>query len=144
MGLAAFQERLGHPFRDPELLQRALTHDSLPNEVQGRRSNERLEFLGDAVLELIVREALFQAHPDRREGWMTQEKRRLVRNDALAQLGAALGVDEVLEMGRGQAQRGLSDAIRADTFEALLGAVFLDDSYEAAKAVALRHLDLTT
>ena len=97
----AFQARLGYQFRDLELLQRALTHASLPNEVPGLRSNERLEFLGDAVLELAVRDALLRAYPERREGWMTTKKRQIVRNRALAEAGRSLRVGEVLEMGRG-------------------------------------------
>ena len=138
----AFQERLGYSFRNIELLQRALTHASLPNEAPDRRSNERLEFLGDAVLELAVRDALFRAFPERREGWMTTRKREIVRNQALAEAGRALRVGEVLEMGKGQRKRGIYDSMRANTFEALLGAIFMDSDYETAARVALQHVTI--
>ncbi|RMH04703.1 MAG: ribonuclease III [Planctomycetota bacterium] len=114
--------RLGHRFRDRELLARALTHASARDA-----HNERLEFLGDAVLDLVVAEALYFALPGKREGELTELKALLVSRDTLERVGRRLGLEEWIETGRGLAGRGsLPRSVLGNAVEALLGAVYLD------------------
>lgn len=124
--LAAF----GHDFESPELLERALTHRSA-----SRRNNERLEFLGDAVLNLAISAELTERCPDADEGDLTRLRASLVRGTTLAQLAAELGLGEHLHMGSGELKSGgfRRASILADAFEAVLGAVYLDAGYAVAR-----------
>ena len=127
--LARFaQERLGHRFAVPALLEQALTHRS-----HGPRHNERLEFLGDGVLGCAVADELYARFPDLPEGKLTQLRASLVREEALVQVAQALGVAELVLAGPAP----MPPSILADTVEALFGAVFLDGGYPAARQVVL-------
>ncbi len=133
--LAAIQAELGYTFGRPEHLTRALTHSSFANEQgQAPESNERLEFLGDAVLELTVSECLFRRYPDAHEGQLTRIRSRLVKEKTLAELARVLGLNRTILLGRGEESQGGRDrdSLLADALEALLGAVFLDGGYPAA------------
>lgn len=134
------QERIGYRFRDRELLQTALIHSSYANEYNNSlEHNERLEFLGDAVLELIISEALYLKYPRTREGDLTRMRARLVSEPALADMGRRLGLQNHLYLGRGEEIQGgrERDAILCDAIESILGAVFLDSGFESVKQVIL-------
>ena len=115
--------RLGHAFREPELLVRALTHRS-----QGEANNERLEFLGDAILTFLVAEHLFNACPDAAEGKLTRLRSRVVRRASLAAAARKLDIGDALVLGAGERKtRGRErDSILAGAFEAVIGALYLD------------------
>ncbi|MCP5285781.1 MAG: ribonuclease III [Burkholderiaceae bacterium] len=135
--LAALQRRLGHVFDDPALLQRALTHRSF-----GAEHNERLEFLGDAVLSLAISSLLFRQFADSAEGDLTRVRAHLVREDSLHRLALALRLPDVLRLSDGEARGGGAQrpSILADAAEALLGAIYLDAGFEKAQAVVTRLL----
>jgi ribonuclease-3 len=117
------QDRLGYAFNDLGLLDQALTHRSC-----GARNNERLEFLGDAILDFAVAELLFQVEPDAHEGRLTRLRAHLVRRETLAAIARDLGLGEVLRLGPGERKSGgrSRDSILADAFEAVVGAIYLD------------------
>jgi len=117
------QDRLGYAFNDLGLLDQALTHRSC-----GARNNERLEFLGDAILDFVVAELLFQVEPDAHEGRLTRLRAHLVRRETLAAIARDLGLGEVLRLGPGERKSGgrSRDSILADAFEAVVGAIYLD------------------
>ena len=122
-------ETLGYSFRDGRLLRQALTHRSAPG-----RSNERLEFLGDAVLDIVVSEALFHSLPDAPEGDLSRLRASLVRDTSLAGIAADLGVGDHLVLGSGERKTGghRRQSILADALEALFGAVYLDSGFDSA------------
>ena len=128
-------------FADIGLLERALVHDSFLAEFPGvfEESNERLEFLGDSVLDLVVAEELTRRYPGRPEGALTQMRASLVDKVALAGVGRRLGLGEWLVMGKGETEIGGAEreSNLANAFEALLGALFLDGGYEAAREFSL-------
>lgn len=128
---------IGHSFGDPELKQRALTHRSA-----GSRNNERLEFLGDALVNLIAAEALYQRWPRADEGELTRARAALVRESALAGLARGLNLGDQLELGPGELKSGgfRRDSILADAFEALVAAIYLDAGFEACRAWVLQRL----
>jgi ribonuclease III len=130
--LEALQRRLGHRFASPALLQRALTHRSW-----GSEHNERLEFLGDAVLSLAVSGLLFERFSGSDEGDLTRVRAHLVREDSLHRAALALGLPELLRLSEGEARGGGAQrpSILADALEALIGAVFVDGGYDAALAL---------
>jgi ribonuclease-3 len=139
--LEDIQERMGYRFRDSSILQTALIHSSYANEYNNSlEHNERLEFLGDAVLELIVSEALYLKYPRTREGDLTRMRARLVSEPALAEMARRLGLQEHLYLGRGEEIQGgrERDAILCDALESILGAIFLDSGFQQAKEVILR------
>ena len=117
------QDRLGYTFNDPDLLDHALTHRSC-----GARNNERLEFLGDAVLDFVVAELLYETEPDAHEGRLTRLRAHLVRRETLAAIARELDLGERLRLGPGELKSGgrRRDSILADAFEAVIGAVYLD------------------
>jgi ribonuclease III len=131
-------DALGHRFGDPDLLQRALTHRSA-----GARNNERLEFLGDALLNLIVAEALFERLPRADEGMLTRVRAALVRESSLAGIARELGLGDRLQLGPGEMKSGghRRDSILADALEALVAAVYLDAGFEACRGVVLQWFD---
>jgi ribonuclease-3 len=133
--LAALQDRLQHRFHDPGLLARALTHRSFSAE-----HNERLEFLGDSVLNLAVASLLYQRLKHQPEGDLSRVRANLVKQDTLHQLSAGLGLPAVLKLGEGEARSGghKRPSILADALEAVLGAVYLDAGYAAAEALVHR------
>ena len=129
--LDRLQRRLGYRFRDPQLLALALTHRSA-----GAANNERLEFLGDGLINFVVAEALYRARPDAEEGDLSRLRASLVCEDSLARLAEGLGLGEVLTVGGGTLKSGgfRSAPILADTLEAVLGAVYLDGGFDAGRA----------
>ncbi|HWG93193.1 MAG TPA: ribonuclease III [Mycobacteriales bacterium] len=138
--LAPLEEALGTPL-DPELAERALTHRSYAYENGGLPDNERLEFLGDAVLGLVVTDALYTAHPDLPEGQLAKLRAGVVSTRALADVARTLGLGDWLRLGKGEESTGGRDksSILADTLEALLGAVYLDRGLAGA-ALVVRQL----
>ncbi len=129
---ADLQERLGWFFQDPDRLSEALTHSTFANENPGSGpDNERLEYLGDAVLDLLVAAILYESHQEMGEGEMSRRRARVVRQSALADLARGIGVGEHLRLGVGQHRSGQTESILADAYEALVGAVFVDGGYEA-------------
>lgn len=133
--LEALQQRLGHRFAQPPLLVRALTHRSF-----GADHNERLEFLGDAVLSAAVSAQLYERFAGSDEGDLTRVRAHLVREDSLHRVALALGLPEVLWLSDGEARGGGAQrpSILADALEALIGAVFLDGGFEPAQALVRR------
>lgn len=134
--LEALQARLGVRFRVPSHLRQALIHESYAHEAQGERSNERLEFLGDAILGLVVSEVLYRGYPDREEGELTRMKALLVSRVALADLGRELGLGDALLLGRGGEVSGGRQraSLLANAFEAIVGALYLDGGFEVARS----------
>lgn len=124
------ERALGHAFREPGLLDEALTHRSA-----GTLNNERLEFLGDALLNSVVAIELFQRRPDALEGELTRLRAALVRSETLAAIAGELRLGEALIMGEGERRSGghQRSSILADAVEALVGAVFLDSDFETAR-----------
>ena len=125
-----------HRFRRPELIELALTHAS-----QGDGpDNERLEFLGDAALDLVVAEELFHRLPETAEGELTQLKASVVSRSALADAARELGLERLARVGGGMRERTLPKSVLANLYEAVFGAVYLDAGYEGARAFALETL----
>jgi ribonuclease-3 len=136
--LVAVQERLRHRFADPRLLERALTHRSFSSE-----HNERLEFLGDSVLNLAVSALLYERLTGLPEGDLTKVRATLVKQEPLHRLALGLGVPDALRLGEGEVRTGgrSRPSILADALEALIGAVYLDGGYAAAEALVRRLFD---
>ena len=126
----AFRGRLGHDFGAPDLLAQALTHRS-----HGARHNERLEFVGDAILNCVVALALYERFPGTDEGDLSRARASLVNRDTLARLARRLGLGDAVRLGEGELRSGGADrgSILADALEAVFGAVFVDGGFEAAK-----------
>ncbi|HEY8754809.1 MAG TPA: ribonuclease III, partial [Candidatus Dormibacteraeota bacterium] len=145
-GFEALQQRIGVHFRRLELLREAMTHASWNNE-RGEPSgpghdNERLEYLGDAVLELVVGEYLFRRFPAYDEGQLTQLRAALVNTVSLARLGEKLNLGETLLLGKGAAKTGARKlpSLLANAFEAMTGAIFLDQGYRVATRVFIQNI----
>lgn len=133
--LEAFQARLGHQFADPVLLRLALTHPSVAHEQSTTTlHNQRLEFLGDAVLQLCLTRELYLKYPSLGEGPLTKARAQMVNQKTLAACAQRLELGEVLILSRGEEANGgrKRPSILADAFEAVLGAIFLDAGYEVA------------
>jgi ribonuclease-3 len=141
---AKLEQTIGFSFRDRRLLQQAFVHRSYLNEnpAFSLPSNERLEFLGDAVLGLIVAESLYHTYPDLPEGQLTRLRASLVQQRTLAQVARSLSLGEYLYLGRGEEASGgrQRPSLLASTFEALLGALYLDQGLEAARRLVLNTL----
>ena len=133
--LASLQSRLQHQFSDPSLLQRAVTHRSFSAE-----HNERLEFLGDSVLNLAISTLLYRRLQAQNEGDLSRVRANLVKEGTLHQLAKDLRLDQVLHLGEGEARSGghQRPSILADALEAVIGAVYLDAGYAVAEALVLR------
>lgn len=144
MDIEKLQEKTGYVFRDKQLLETAMTHSSYSNEnrAQARHNNERLEFLGDSVLGLVVSDYLFRLYPDLPEGELTRLRASLVCESSLSGVAHGIGLGDYLLLGRGEQNgggRGRS-SILADATEALIGALYLDGGYEAARVFIKRFL----
>jgi len=140
-GVAAFEDRIGYRFRDPALLEQALTHISALYGMRNRAASyQRLEFLGDHVLGLVISDMLFRAFPKADEGELSRRLADLVRKEACADVGRAIELGEAIRLGASEANAGGRGrpAILADVCEALIGAVFIDGGYAAAAALIER------
>ncbi|MBC7995712.1 MAG: ribonuclease III [Rhizobacter sp.] len=133
--LTALQQRLGHGFAKPELLSRAVTHRSFSSD-----HNERLEFLGDAVLSLAISALLFERFGGSDEGDLTRVRAHLVREDTLHRVAVVIGLPEVLRLSEGEARGGGAQrpSILADALEAIIGATFLDGGFDPARTLVQR------
>ena len=142
---AALQQRAGYTFRDPGLLEHALTHTSRANEDAsgGVIDNESLEFLGDAVLGFAIADLLFRRFPDRDEGWKSKMKAALVSTASLARLAEGLDLGQHLLLGRGEEKTGgrRKQALLADGYEALIAAIYLDGGVEHAVSFITRQFE---
>jgi ribonuclease-3 len=145
MDIDELQSTLGFTFRDKSLLTRALTHRSYLNENPALPylDNERLEFLGDAILNFVTAEYLYQHFPEMREGDLTSLRAALVKGESLAQFATALGMPSYLLLSRGEDAAGgrARASLLAGAFEALIGAAFLDQGLPLARALALRFIE---
>jgi len=134
------QEILGYRFRDESILVQALTHAS--SNSNGAADNERLEFLGDAIVGMVVCEHLFRNYPQHREGRLTRMKSAIVSRSALGRVARSLGLTRFIIVGPGMAKRRhLPNSLYANVFEALVAAVFLDGGIEEAQRVVLSLLE---
>jgi len=140
---AALRAALGNPALDDGLLERALTHRSYAYENGGLPNNERLEFLGDSVLGVVVTETLYRTHPDLSEGRLAKLRAAVVNARALAEVGRGIGVGEHVKLGRGEETTGGRDkaSILSDTVEAVIGAVHLSGGFENSAPVVHRLFD---
>jgi ribonuclease-3 len=138
--LRLLQKELGYTFSDPSLLERSLTHVSYNREKSGGH-NEVLEFLGDAVLDLAISDLLIRSYPDRMEGDLSRMRAALVNSTVLAEKAAALHLGRVLRLGKGEERSGgrNKESILAGAFEALIGGVYRDGGYEAARVLVERY-----
>lgn len=140
--MRTLEQDLEYTFASQQLLAEALTHSSWVNEAGGAEAehNERLEYLGDAVLELCISHALFERFPDAREGDLTRVRAGLVNTRVLAEVAKELRIDARLRMGRGEERQGGREraALLADAFESVLGAVYLDGGFMAARGLVGR------
>jgi ribonuclease-3 len=148
LDIKLLQERLGYTFQKPDLLMQALTHRS-----HSKKNNERLEFLGDSVLNCTVAEMLYERYSDLDEGDLSRVRANLVKQQALYEIAQALQLSDCLRLGEGELKSGgfKRPSILADSFEAIVGAIFLDSGFEASKAVLrkwysqiLEHVDPRT
>ena len=136
--LLAFAARIGHEFAQPALLVRAVTHASLSSPT--RPDNERLEFLGDRILGLVMAEALLKADPNASEGQLAPRFNAMVRKETNADVAREIGLGEVLKLGRSEMMSGgrRRDALLGDAMEAVIAAVYMDAGCDAARALVLR------
>ncbi len=142
--LVAFEQLIGYTFREKRLLQNALTHSSYANEKHWKyeRNNERLEFLGDAVLELVSSDFIFHEHAHDMEGDMTKLRASLVCERSLAASAREIQLGKYIYLGKGEAATGGAerDSILSDAFEAVIGAIYLDSGLEEARKFILRFV----
>jgi ribonuclease-3 len=138
MDFSPLENRIDYVFKDRALLEQAFTHRSYLNESRqsGREHNERLEFLGDAVLELVVTEFLYTKYPEKPEGELTAVRAALVNTVSISEAATHLGMNDYLMLSRGESRDTgrARHIILANAFEALIGAIYLDGGYDAAKA----------
>ena len=142
--MRAIEDKLGYVFKNRGLLINALTHSSYANENRGRscESNERLEFLGDSVLGLVVADALYRRCPELPEGRMTRLRAQLVCEESLHSVASRLGLGEYIRLGRGEEHTGGRSraSILADATEALIAAMYLDGGMEVARDFIARYI----
>ena len=142
--MTALEEKLGYTFRETALLENALTHSSYANENRGKSqgSNERLEFLGDSVLGMVVADYLYRTHPDLPEGDLTRTRAALVCEGSLVEVARALDLGAYLKLGKGEDAGGgrHRPSIQADAVEAVLAAVYLDGGIGSARKIIQRFI----
>lgn len=141
--LNEFEKLLDYKFRDIALLERALTHSSYANECKdGRSNNERMEFLGDSVLSLVVSDHIFRSYTDRPEGELTKLRASLVCERSLAAYAREIKLGDFIRLGRGEKQSGgdKRDSILSDAFEAVIAAIYLDGGLESARKHIMRFI----
>ncbi len=141
--LSEFEKNIGYEFNDRMILKQALTHSSYMAEGTTCRSNERLEYLGDAVLELLVTHTLYQTYPNYREGQMTKIRAAVVSEAPLASIAREINLGKALLLGRGTDKSGgrKLNSILSDALEAVIGAIYLDGGFEASRNFILPYLD---
>ncbi len=139
--MQSFEDRLTYRFANADLLHAAFTHRSSTSESAATAHNERLEFLGDAVLQLVVTEFLYREYPGLAEGQMAKVRAAVVNRTYLSGVASNIRLGEMLRLGRGEEATGgrEKDSILADAMEAVLAAVYLDGGYEAARSVIFHH-----
>lgn len=141
--MKTLEEKLGYTFQNQKLLENALTHSSCANESRGRlQSNERLEFLGDSILGMVVADHLYRNHPDLPEGELTRTRAALVCEESLVEVAQELGLGEYLRLGKGEEAGGgrQRPSIRADAVEAVLAAVYLDGGIGSARKIIQKYI----
>ena len=142
--ISLIEEHIAYVFKDKELLLTALTHSSYAHErkINKIKCNERLEFLGDAVLELISSAYLFERYPDLPEGRLTRVRASLVSEGPLAQCALRIGLGDVLRLGKGEEAGGgrTKASVTSDAYEAVIGAIYLDGGYECARSFVEREV----
>ena len=141
--MTTLEEKLGYVFQDRSLLENALTHSSCANESRGKlQSNERLEFLGDSILGMVVADHLYRNHPDLPEGELTRTRAALVCEESLVEVAAELDLGEYLRLGKGEEAGGgrHRPSIQADAVEAVLAAVYLDGGIGSARKIITRYI----
>ena len=141
--LSDLQQRIAYTFSDPELLERALTHKSYANENKVPYHNERMEFLGDSVLNLIVSEYLMKTCPDSAEGALSRLRASVVSEPALAGVAREIGLGNHLLLGKGEEQTGgrNKDSLLSDCLEALIASIYLDRGMDATEDFVIRFFD---
>lgn len=139
----SLEQIIGHTFSEPALLKLALTHRSVSSEDPARNDNERLEFLGDAVLQLVITHVLYDRYPHLAEGQMAKVRAAVVSRGALAEIARALGLGDHVDLSPAEQSTGGrdKDSILADAMEALIGAIYLDGGLEPARSVILELWD---
>jgi ribonuclease-3 len=146
--IADLENNLGYTFKKKSLIKEAITHKSYAHEKQkGSLSfNERMEFLGDSVLELIISEYIFTTYPEYTEADLSRIKAYTVQESTLAEIAKSINIGEYLVLGKGEEMTGgrKKNSLLADAFEAVLAAIYLDGGYKKAKAFILRHLTYKT
>ena len=128
-----FEKSIGYSFNDKALIDVAFTHSSFTNEARVKtKSNERLEFLGDTILDMVVSEYLFENYKEKPEGWLTRTRSRIVCTDSFAKASEKFDLTKYLRFGMGEKKQGgkLKKHVKADTFEAMCAAIYLDSSYD--------------
>ena len=141
--MKTLEEKLGYTFQNRALLENALTHSSCANESRGKlQSNERLEFLGDSILGMVVADHLYRNHPDLPEGVLTRTRAALVCEDSLVVVAEDLGLGQYLRLGKGEEAGGGRNrpSIRADAVEAILAAVYLDGGIGSARKIIQKYI----
>ena len=141
--MKTLESKLGYTFENIALLENALTHSSCANESQGRlQSNERLEFLGDSILGMVVADHLYRNHPDLPEGELTRTRAALVCEESLVEVARELNLGEYLRLGKGEEAGGGRNrpSIRADAVEAVLAAVYLDGGIGSARKIIQKYI----
>ena len=141
--MTTLEEKLGYTFQNPALLENALTHSSCANESRGKlQSNERLEFLGDYILGMVVADHLYRNHPDLPEGELTRTRAALVCEESLVEVARELNLGAYLRLGKGEEAGGGRErpSIRADAVEAVLAAVYLDGGIGSARKIIQRYI----
>jgi len=134
--MTELEKRLGYRFKNPALLERALTHKSFANELRNATEhNEKLEFLGDAVLDLVVGEFLYEKFPNDTEGGLSKKRASIVNEEVLSELALDMGLNKLMHLGKGEAQTGGAQKPRliASSFEAIIGALYLDGGFAVTK-----------
>ena len=141
--MKTLEEKLGYTFQDASLLENALTHSSRANERRGRlQSNERLEFLGDSILGMVVADHLYRGHPDLPEGDLTRTRAALVCEESLVEVARELDLGEYLRLGKGESSGGGRErpSIQADAVEAVLAAIYLDGGIGSARKFVQKYI----
>ncbi|MBR1797095.1 MAG: ribonuclease III [Clostridiales bacterium] len=144
MDYTVFEEKLGYTFKDKALLELSLTHTTYVFEHNGKHSdsNQRLEYIGDAVMDLVIGRKLYELKPEADEGYLSKIRSIIVCEESFAGVARRLGIGELLLMGKGEEQTGGrdKDSTLADAFEALIAAVYFDSDFETVREVVLRNL----